>query len=362
VFFGVLAPMLPGLKHELALSTSAAGLLVAAYAVGSIIGALPAVALAARAGVRAAALVSLLALGLSSLLFGVGSVTAVLLAARLMQGIAGAVCFTAAMLWLLSVAPPTRRGALVGLAFGISEAGSIAGPLIGGAAATIGRGPAFVVLAAFCAGLAAATTLFSAPPRPAARRLELRPLLASQQIRTIVWVTIVPAIDLAAMMLLVPLELHRLGASVGVITATFGTAAVAGIMVRPLFGRWSDTRGPRFAVQAGLLASFPFVVIVPWLGNRFTLAGAAVISLVLIGAIWAPLLVILSDACLSAGVRQMMSVGVLNLAWPPGNAIGAAGGGAIAQAIGSRWSFAAAAAPLLIAYVAVSRLPGSLPS
>lgn len=143
VFFGVLSPMLPGLKREFGLSTSETGVLVATYAIGSVLGAAPAVMLAARVGVRTTALASLLALALSSLLFGWGTSYAVLLTARLAQGIAGAACFTAAMVWLLEVAPPERRGVLVGLAFGISEAGSIAAPVIGGGAATIGRDVAF---------------------------------------------------------------------------------------------------------------------------------------------------------------------------------------------------------------------------
>src|SRR5205823_11711381 len=97
VFFGVLSPMLPGLKHQFGLSTSQAGILVAAYAVGSMIGALPAVVLAARAGVRTAALGSLLAFAATSLAFGLVDSFPTLLASRFAQGFTGAACFTAAL-------------------------------------------------------------------------------------------------------------------------------------------------------------------------------------------------------------------------------------------------------------------------
>jgi hypothetical protein len=82
---------------------------------------------------------------------------------------------------------------------------------------------------------------------------------------------------------------------------------------------------------------------------------AVILALVLIGVLWAPLLVMLSDACIAAGVGQVTAVGVLNLSWPPGNAIGSAGAGAIAQVAGPRWAYAAMAAPLLVAFVAISR-------
>jgi len=119
VFFGVLSPMLPGLKHDFGLSTSQAGLLVAAYAVGAIVGALPAVMLSGRAGVRSAALASLLAFAATSVAFGLATSYAGLLASRFAQGFAGAACFTAAMVWLLEVAPINRRGVLIGIAFGL---------------------------------------------------------------------------------------------------------------------------------------------------------------------------------------------------------------------------------------------------
>jgi hypothetical protein len=80
-----------------------------------------------------------------------------------------------------------------------------------------------------------------------------------------------------------------------------------------------------------------------------------VLALVLTGVLWAPLMVMLSDACIAAGVGQVMAVGILNLAWPPGNALGAAGAGAIAQVAGQRWAYAAMAAPLLAGYLAISR-------
>ena len=93
-------------------------------------------------------------------------------------------------------------------------------------------------------------------------------------------------------------------------------------------------------------------------GRGFVSAVAilVVLALLLTGVLWAPLMVMLSDACIAVGVGQVMAVGIINLAWPPGNALGAAGGAAIAQLAGQRWAYAALAAPLLLAYLALSRI------
>ncbi|MCW3030066.1 MAG: Arabinose efflux permease, partial [Solirubrobacterales bacterium] len=138
VFFTVLSPLLPGLKHQLGLSTSQAGVLVAMYAVGCAVGAVPALMIVVRLGVRTTALASLATFAAMSVVFGVAGGYDALLAARFVQGLAGAACWTAAMLWLLEVAPSQRRGQLLGFAFGVSEAGAIAGPAAGGVAAAAG--------------------------------------------------------------------------------------------------------------------------------------------------------------------------------------------------------------------------------
>ena len=263
VFFTVLSPLLPGLKHELGLSTSQAGVLVAMYAVGCAVGAIPALMIVVRVGVRATAIVSLATFATMSVAFGLAHSYDALLAARFVQGLAGAACWTAAMLWLLEAAPLDRRGELLGIAFGVSEAGAIAGPAAGGVAAAAGRASTFVAIAALCGLLALLTTRFAAPPTPAQKRLGLGPALASASIRKVMWITLLPAIVLAAISVLAPLQQHRLGAGAGEIAATFAVAAILGILVRPFYGRWSDRQGPLRPVRTGLLACAPAVLVLP---------------------------------------------------------------------------------------------------
>jgi MFS transporter, DHA1 family, solute carrier family 18 (vesicular amine transporter), member 1/2 len=367
-FFAVLAPLVPGLKGELGLSTSQAGLLVAMYALGALAGAIPAVMVAVRVGVRLTAVASLLAFAAMSIAFGLAHSFPALLIARCAQGVAGAACWTAAMVWLLEVAPAERRGQLLGFAFGVSEAGAIAGPVVGGLAAAAGRPATFVGIAVVCVALTAATLRFRPPAPVRDRQLRLRSMLSSAQVRTAMWIALLPAMLLAAISVLAPLQQHRLGAGAGEIAATFGAAALLGILVRPLFGRWSDREGPVRPIRLGLLASAPVVAAIPWMESRWAVAAFVIGALVLTGVLWAPLMVMLSDACTAAGLGQVMAVAIMDLTWPPGNALGASGGSAIAQAAGQRWAYAAIAAALLCGFLSLSRshepaepLTGALP-
>ncbi len=354
-FFAVLSPLLPGLKRELDLSTSQAGLLVAMYALGALLGALPATLAAVRVGVKRTATVSLAMFAAMSVAFGLAQSYDALLAARFAQGVAGAALWTAAMVWLLEVAPEGRRGEMLGFAFGVSEAGAIAGPAVGGVAAGAGRAATFVTIAVLCVALAAFALRAEAPAPLAERRLRLGSMLAASGVRTAMWVAVLPAILLAGISVLAPLRQHRLGAGAGEIALTFGIAALLGILVRPLFGRWSDRRGPVRPIRLGLLASAPVVFAVPWLESRWGSAALVIAALVLTGVLWAPLMLMLSDACTTAGVGQIMAVVIMDLTWPPGNAVGAAGSAAIAEGAGQRWAYATMAGALLGGYLALSR-------
>ncbi len=363
-FFTVLSPLLPGLKHELGLSTSQAGVLVAMYAVGCAVGAIPALLIVVRLGVRMTALVALVTFATMSLLFGLAHGYDELLAARLLQGFAGAACWTAAMLWLLETAPLERRGELLGTAFGVSEAGAIAGPAAGGVAAAIGRGPTFGAIAVICLLLAFVTTRFSAPPPPVDKRLGLGAALSAPNVRKVMWITLLPAIMLAAISVLAPLQQHRLGAHPGEIAATFAAAAVLGIAIQPLYGRWTDRRGPLRPLRFGLLACAPILVAIPWMQTDFATAALVVAALILVDVLWAPVMVMLSNATTAVGLGQLVVVAVMDLTWPPGNIVGSAGGGALADLLGERATFAVLAGLLLAGCAALSgrRAPSTEPT
>jgi predicted MFS family arabinose efflux permease len=142
-----------------------------------------------------------------------------------------------------------------------------------------------------------------------------------------------------------------------VIALSFGVAAGLGVLVRPYFGRWSDREGPRRPTRLGLLASVPVVFAVPWPDSAWASATLVVAALVLTGVVWAPLLMMLSEACAAVGLGQVMAVAVVDLAWPPGNVLGSVGGAAVAQLVGQRVAYAALAALLLGGFVIMRDRP-----
>ena len=138
-FYSAIAPLLPDYVDELGLSKAEAGILSAAYAAGTLIASLPAGLLASRVGPRRTVLAGLALLGLSSLVFGFGHSIALLDAARFSQGVAGALIWSGALTWLITTAPPERRGSVIGTALGTAVAGALIGPALGALAAEVGH-------------------------------------------------------------------------------------------------------------------------------------------------------------------------------------------------------------------------------
>src|SRR3954447_16812554 len=107
MFYAAIAPLLPYYSHRFDLSKSAAGVLAAAYAAGTLLGSLPAGWLAARIGVRKTVLTGLGMMIVSSVAFGFAHSVAVLDIARFVQGVGGATSWAAGLAWLMARAPAT---------------------------------------------------------------------------------------------------------------------------------------------------------------------------------------------------------------------------------------------------------------
>ena len=156
IFYTALTPLLPHYVHHLGLSKAAAGLLVAAYPIGTFLGALPGGVLATRLGVRPAVIFGLALMSASTLVFGLSSSPHVLESSRFVQGLGGACSWSGGLAWLAAAASPERRGSALGVAIGAAIVGAMLGPLVGTLASVIGTGPAFAAAAVFGGCLMAA--------------------------------------------------------------------------------------------------------------------------------------------------------------------------------------------------------------
>src|SRR5258706_15218954 len=157
MLYAALTPLLPHFANEFGLSKLSAGMLVAAYPAGALVGGLPGGAAAARLGPRRAVLVGLAGMGLASLGFALADSFWTLFAARLLPGVGSAFTWAGAFAWLVAAAPRERRGQLLGTAMGAAVFGALFGPVIGATAALVGRAAVFSALAALAVGLAGLT-------------------------------------------------------------------------------------------------------------------------------------------------------------------------------------------------------------
>src|SRR5919201_1304996 len=148
MLYAALTPLLPHFLHEFGLSKSRAGILVAAYAAGALVGGFLGGLAATHFGSRRAVLAGLALMGLASLGFAFAHSFWTLFTARLLQGLGSGFTWSGALAWLLAVAPRQRRGEMLGTAMGAATFGAMFGPVLGAAAALVGRDVVFSVLAA----------------------------------------------------------------------------------------------------------------------------------------------------------------------------------------------------------------------
>src|SRR3954468_10223232 len=161
MLYAALTPLLPHLVH----AKGRAGILVAAYAAGALIGGIPGGVAAVRLGARRAVLVGLAGMGLASLGFAFAGGFWTLFGARFVQGTGSAFTWAGAFAWLLAAAPRERRGELIGTAMGSATFGALFGPVVGAAAALLGRATVFSALAGLALVLGAMTLRIAAVPQ-----------------------------------------------------------------------------------------------------------------------------------------------------------------------------------------------------
>ena len=304
IFYAAIVPLLPTYAAEFDLSKTGAGILAAAYPAGTFLAALPGGWLAARIGVRRTVFVGLSTLIASSLAFAFAPNILVLDIARFVQGLGGAASWAGAIGWLIGASPRERRGELIGSAMAAAIVGALGGPVLGGAAATLGPEVVFSGVAAVAAGLLVWAALTPEPaPGP---RTSLRTVFASMRdprIGIAMWLVGLVGLMFGTLDVLAPLRLDALGAGAATIAATFLVAAGLEAAQSPFTGRLSDRLGRLLPILGGLAAAGTGMALLPWPATTWLLIAVIVVAAPCAGTLWSPSMAMLSDGAEAARGR-----------------------------------------------------------
>src|SRR5207245_5894574 len=134
----------------------------------------------------------------------------------------GAFSWTGGLAWLVAASPATRRGQLIGSAFGAAVVGALFGPVLGAVASFAGTGPTFGAVAGIAlvlAGVAAASRA-PTPERPQPVSV-IAHALRVRRIQIGVWLCLLPALLFGTLSVLAPLRLSHLGWGAAAVGATY---------------------------------------------------------------------------------------------------------------------------------------------
>jgi MFS family permease len=357
MLFAALTPLLGHFEHELHLSSATAGLLVAAYAAGALLGGLPGGVAAARMGPRRAVLTGLALMAIASLGFAFSEDLGQLVATRLLQGIGSAFTWAGAFSWLIAAAPRERRGTVIGTAMGAAVFGALFGPVVGALAAEVGRAAVFSGISALAGVLAAMTLTIPsrAPERPSLRAL--RRAGRDPHFRGGLGLLALGSLLAGVLSVLAPLHLAHAGWGPSAIGAVWLLAAAIEAVESPLIGRVSDRRGIRIPVLYGLVAGGVISLGLTIELGALLYSGMIIAASAAFGALFTPAFALIADGADHSGLAQGMAFGMMNAAWALGAMAGPAGAGVLAEATGEQFPFFLAALACLATVAMLLRGP-----
>ena len=359
MLFGALAPLVPGYADEFGLSKTGAGLLVGAFGAGALLGGIPGGIAAMRFGPKRAVVLGLTLLALASFGFALASGPWALGLARFVQGFSSTTTWAGALAWLTVAAPRSRRGELIGIAFGAAVFGAIIGPMFGAVADAVSIRATFgavgAVALAFAAFAATRPTAPADPHEPASLLLALR----DRRFLGGLWLNTLPALLFGVMVVLVPLTLDDAGFGALAIGLVFLGSGLAETVVNPLLGRLSDRRGRLLPIRLALAASLLVAGAFAFASRPALLVALVALAAISFGGIYTPGMALVSDRAEAVGLAQGLGFGIMNTAWALGNMTGPVAGGALAEAAGDALPYLLAAGLCLLTLAVTFTLPES---
>jgi MFS family permease len=348
-----LIPLAPTYADQLGLTETETGLLLGVASLAPVLVAIPVGLVSDRVGARSLALGGAVLLCLGSLGQGLTETFWALLVARAVLGVGSAVLWTAGTAWLSDSVSAERRSAALGAVMTVAGVGAALGPAYAGfVAEAAGTGAPFLI----AAGAIAVTTIVLASAGPGGRaehellsaRATLLTVRREHLVLAALAITVLAGVSDGVVGLLAPLQLDENGLSSGAIGAIFSGAAAVFLLGSSICVRLSDRAVTVDAAVKGSLALA--VAIVPFLVSTATasiVVGVAsrALAVALLYTISFPLA---AKGALRTGVGRGAAIGLMNVGWGAATLIAPLVAGALAQTIGARVAYAAAAGLALV--------------
>jgi MFS family permease len=180
--------------------------------------------------------------------------------------------------------------------------------------------------------------------------------LSVRKIQLGVWFTLLPALLFGNLSVLGPLRLSALGWGAAAVGGTYLVSAAIEAVWSPLVGHASDRYGRMPPLRLAVLGSVVVCAVLPWPGAVWMLAFLIVCGGLAYGSFWTPALSMVTDEAERFGLDYGYAFALVNIAWAPGQAGGAAIGGVLAGATSDAVPYLGLAAICALTLVALTRL------
>lgn len=361
ILYYLLVPLLPHYARTFGLSQMEVGVLFGAYAAAVLAGTWPLGRLADRVGRKRPFLWGLVGVGLTTLLFAFATSYAVLLLARVLQGLAAAATWTAGLALLAEGFPSERRGQAMATAFAAANVGDLLGPPVSGLLTeSLGpRSPFFLAAGLALADAAARVLLLRDDEPPPGERVGLSGLLGNATIRTLAGAMALGAALWALLESTLPLHLDAaLGMGASEIGVLFAAAALTHTLTSPLMGRLSDRFGRLRILRIGFVLAALLLPLPAFLETKAAVAASMAALGVTASFVLSPVSPGLADAVEAMGTRSFGSVfSLVNVAYSVGMMGGPLVGSALVEAAGIRGALVATGALFALYVVPLALLP-----
>jgi MFS family permease len=271
----VMLPLLPLYAQHLGASPDQLGLMVSSFAVTQTIGQLGSGAMLGLVSARRQMPLGQGAYAAANVLIATASAAVPLIVFRALAGLGGGLSIIAERLYIARVADQARLAFTNGVVSAAGSAGSVFGPLVGGAA-ILAAGDLRIpfILVAITATVAMVSAIVFLPPEPvrsvtsaaepAAAGADIPAMSPAPAPRSASrWSGISPLLRLSLWNLgfsaaygawitsFGPLATTRLGMPTGLVPWIFGAFGIGSIVLGPVLAGWADRRGRRAMVAIG---------------------------------------------------------------------------------------------------------------